>query len=281
MPLKILLSILALCVVAFANDNAPTWTVEQAMSNLQKGNERFVKGKPKVWDSGSAKREHLAAGQAPYACIISCSDSRVPPEQVFDASLGELFVIRVAGNVTPKEVLASADYAVGHLHCPVVLVMGHTKCGAVGAALSESDFPEPLNSLVNEIRPSVEACQSKGYGTDDLYSGVIKENARAGASTLISGSRAIEQAVSEGKCVVLSAVYDIETGKVSWQSQLSAVTTQKPEPESHPVTEAPKAEEPKSDPSHKSVAKTERKDDKPSSEQSQANRKNNGSKYKH
>ena len=279
--LRILVSIIVFCGVVFANDNTPTWTVDQAMTNLQKGNERFVKGKPKVWDSGAAKREHLAAGQTPYACIISCSDSRVPPEQIFDAGLGELFVIRVAGNVTPKEVLASADYAVGHLHCPIVLVMGHTKCGAVGAALSESDFPEPLNTLVNEIRPSVEACQSKGYGTDDLYSGVIKENARNGASTLISGSLAIEQAVSEGACVVLSAVYDIETGKVSWESQLSAVAMQKTDSESHPVTEAPKAEESKPDPSHKSVAKTERKVDKISSEQSQANRKNSGSKYKH
>lgn len=279
--LRILVSIIVVCGVVFANDDALTWTIDQAMTNLQKGNERFVKGKPKVWDSGAAKREHLAAGQTPYACIISCSDSRVPPEQIFDAGLGELFVIRVAGNVTPKEVLASADYAVGHLHCPIVLVMGHTKCGAVGAALSESDFPEPLNTLVNEIRPSVEACQSKGYGTDDLYSGVIKENARNGASTLISGSLAIEQAISEGMCVVLSAVYDIETGKVSWQSQLSAVAMQKTDPESHPVTETPKAEVSKPDPSHKSVAKTERKDDKDSSEQSQANRKNNGSKYKH
>ncbi len=278
---RIFILIFVSCAVAFANDNAPAWTVDQAMTNLQKGNERFVKGKPKVWDSGATKREHLSAGQTPYACIITCSDSRVPPEQIFDAGLGELFVIRVAGNVTPKEVQASADYAVGHLHCPVVLVMGHTKCGAVGAALSESDFPEPLNTLVNEIRPSVEACQSKGYGADDLYSGVIKENARNGASILISGSREIEQAVSDGNCVVLSAVYDIESGAVLWQSQLGAVAMQKAEAESHPVAEAPKAEETKAGDSHKSVAKTEKKDDKSSSEHSEASRKTSGSKYKH
>ncbi|MBK6909428.1 MAG: carbonic anhydrase [bacterium] len=210
-------------LTACAGEHSSAWTAEQALDRLQKGNERFVKGKPKAWNSGTDVREKLAAGQTPYACIISCADSRVPPEQIFDAGLGELFVIRVAGNVTPREVIASADYAVGHLNCPVVIVMGHSKCGAVAAALSESEFDEPLNSLVEEIRPVVEACHDKGYDADDLYEGAIKENARAGASELVAGSRAIEQAVTGGKCVVLSAVYDIESGAVNWQAQYSAV----------------------------------------------------------
>ncbi len=267
--------------VAFASEETQTWTADQAMSKLQKGNERFVKGKPNVWDSGETKREHLAAGQTPYACIITCSDSRVPPEQIFDAGLGELFVIRVAGNVTSKEVVASADYAVGHLHCPVVVVMGHSKCGAVGAALAETDFPEPLNTLVKEIRPNVDACQAKGYGADDLYAGAIKENARAGASTLLAGSLSIEQAVADGKCVVLSSVYDIETGEVSWQSQMGAVVLKQVEPAPAPVAEAPKLAPTESAHKGESVAKTE-KAASSTSEHSQATRKTTGSsKQKH
>lgn len=216
-----------LCVLAmgtaslvFGSGNTSVWTSQSALENLQNGNERFISGKPKVWDSGAAAREKLSTGQSPYACVITCSDSRVPPEEIFDTGLGELFVIRVAGNVTPADVVASADYAVGHLNCPVVVVMGHTRCGAVGAALSESEFAEPLNSLITQIKPHAEACQAKGYAPEEIFAGVVKENARAGAVHLLAGSRAIEQAVMDGKCVVLSAVYDIETGVVDWQSQL-------------------------------------------------------------
>ncbi|MCB1059412.1 MAG: carbonic anhydrase [Calditrichaeota bacterium] len=273
--------LLVFSAAALAGDHAQTCTVDEALSNLRKGNERFVKGKPNVWDSGSAKREHLTAGQTPYACVITCSDSRVPPEQIFDAGLGELFVIRVAGNVASKEVVASADYAVGHLHCPVVIVMGHTNCGAVGAALSDSDFPEPLNTLIEEIRPSVEACESKGYGSENLYAGAIKENARNSAAALLSGSLSIEQAVADGECVVLSAVYDLATGAVQWQSQMGAAKIAQVEPkkEAKPkVTHEPKPAEP----THESVAKTEKKYTDTPADQTQSSRSSKrDSKYKH
>lgn len=253
--LRALIVICAFTLNSIGVEHSAQLTVGQALDKLQGGNQRFVKGKPNVWDSGSAKREKLAAGQSPYACIISCADSRVPPEQVFDASLGELFVIRVAGNVTPREVVASADYAVGHLGCPVVVVMGHTKCGAVAAALADSDFNEPLNSLVDEIRPSVDACHLKGYGSDDLYEGAIKENARAGAAELVAGSRAIEQAISAGTCVVLSAVYDIESGEVKWQTQFSAVNW---EHEGAPASHADETVKPKTLSRTDKVASTKR-----------------------
>lgn len=274
---KFITCLLLLPALAWASDPNSPWTIDQAMENLVRGNERFVKGKPNVWDSGAAKRERLSSGQTPYACVITCSDSRVPPEQIFDSGLGELFVIRVAGNVTPVEVLASADYAVGHLHCPVVVVLGHTKCGAVSAALSESEFSEPLNSLVDEIRPHVESCQTKGYGSDDLFNGVIKENARAGASKLLSGSRTIEQAVSTGQCTVMSAVYDIESGEVSWQSQLGAVAIKRPTREAAP-DEALEVKNPVRSSSYKSVAKTERES---TSKSEEVSRKPSGSKARH
>ncbi|MCB9365934.1 MAG: carbonic anhydrase [Calditrichaeota bacterium] len=213
---------LLFAITAHASDSGPVWTAEKSMRLLRDGNARFVSGKPNRWNSGEKRRQELTGGQTPYACIIACADSRVPPEQIFDCGLGELFVIRVAGNVTPVEVVASADYAVGHLHCPVVVVMGHTRCGAVGAALSDSDFLEPLKSLIGEIEPSVAACESKGYEAEALYDGAIRENARNGAMSLLAGSRAIDEAVAAGECVVLSAVYDIESGEVNWLSQVTA-----------------------------------------------------------
>jgi len=242
------LLVLLLSVAVTANEKAATHTTNQSLAKLRDGNERYVKGQPARWNSGEAKRQELSAGQSPYACIITCADSRVPPEQIFDAGLGELFVIRVAGNVTPPEVIASADYAVGHLHCPVVVVMGHTKCGAVAAALTATELSEPLKTLIDEIRPSVEACENKGYDEESLYAGAIKENARAGASSLLSGSRHIEEAVAEGQCSVLSAVYDIETGRVEWQSQMSSIAWNTPEkhsaPEAHVEHESSTASEP-------------------------------------
>jgi carbonic anhydrase len=257
---NILPILLIVYATAIAGDHSQTWTAEESLTKLRKGNERFINGKPNVWDSGSAKREQLTAGQTPFACVITCSDSRVPPEQIFDTGLGDLFVIRVAGNVASREVIASADYAVGHLHCPVVVVMGHTSCGAVGAALSENEFPEPLNTLVDEIRPAVAACEMKGYDDESLYDGAIKENAWISASALLSGSLSIEDAVAEGNCVVLSAVYDIATGVVNWQSQMGAATVAKAEVKKEVKPQVAVEEEPEK-PKHKSVAKTEKKYD--------------------
>lgn len=262
---KLYLLLLLIATTGLASDRGPAFTVDQSLEKLRNGNKRFVDGKPNRWNSGEKKRQELSSGQTPYACIITCADSRVPPEQIFDASLGELFVIRVAGNVTPPDVIASADYAVGHLNCPVVVVMGHTKCGAVGAALSETNFPEPLNSLVEEIRPSVYACERKGYEGESLYEGAIKENARAGAAALLSGSRDIEDAVASGHCTVLSAVYDIESGIVDWQSQMGNVAWDNPQhqnsvvPGVHKNESSHDAPAPDQQATRKSVSSTKRK----------------------
>lgn len=261
---KLILLVLLLVTTGLASDSGPAFTVEQSLEKLRNGNKRFIDGKPNRWSSGEKKRQELSSGQTPYACVITCSDSRVAPEQIFDAGLGDLFVIRVAGNVTPPDVIASADYAVGHLNCPVVVVMGHTKCGAVGAALSETNFPEPLNSLVEEIRPSVYACERKGYEGESLYEGAIKENARAGAASLLSGSRDIEDAVADGHCTVLSAVYDIETGIVDWQSQMGNVAWDSPKHQASVTpgvhkNESQETPTPEHQATRKSVSSTKRK----------------------
>jgi carbonic anhydrase len=244
---------------AWASGGSSAWSSEDALGRLQSGNERFVEGKPNRWNAGEARREKLSAGQQPYACVITCSDSRVPPELIFDTGLGELFTIRMAGNVVTPEVVASADYAVGHLNCPVVVVMGHSNCGAVGAAMAESEYPEPLNTLIEQIRPSVDACHQKGYYDDDLYEAVIRENARSGAQALLSGSREIEEAVAQGRCVVLSAVYDLSTGEVSWQSQMQAALWSDAKPAAKKSTEIHEEHDTATHSSRQSVGSTKTK----------------------
>src|SRR5205085_10520354 len=120
-------------------------------SLLKEGNGRFAAGKLAVKDVGAQRRATLAKGQHPFAVVLACADSRVPPELVFDQGLGELFVLRVAGNLADPFVLGSIEYAVEHLHTPLIVVLGHENCGAVAAALTKAAFPGNLGTLVKEV----------------------------------------------------------------------------------------------------------------------------------
>ena len=143
------------------------------LSELKAGNERHVKGQYKHPDETIARRQELAKGQSPHAVILTCADSRVPPEIVFDQGLGDLFVIRVAGNVAPDAEVASIEYAVEHLHTPLVVVMGHQSCGAVGAAIAGGEAPGHLPALIDAIKPAVEeARKEKG----DLSANAVRIN---------------------------------------------------------------------------------------------------------
>ncbi|HEY3296108.1 MAG TPA: carbonic anhydrase [bacterium] len=205
-----------------ANEPASAVSREQALSELRNGNSRFVAGTPHAWAAGTAKRELLTKGQHPLACVITCSDSRVSPEILFDQSLGSVFVVRLAGNVVSPEAVGSVEYAVEHLHVPLVVVLGHSSCGAVSAALAEPDMEGPIATLINRIKPSIDAAKQKGFAGDELAGAVITENARHGAEELVHDSRAVDEAVQKGSVTVLSATYDLKTGRVAWQTQLSA-----------------------------------------------------------
>jgi carbonic anhydrase len=192
-------------------DVAPT--AEAVWASLMAGNQRFVAGKLQI-RTLSALRHNLAAGQQPRAIILSCSDSRVGPELVFDQSLGDLFVVRAAGNVAGPVGLGSIEYAVDHFHSPILVVLGHQKCGAVAAACSGDKMPSHnLESIMDKIGPAV--AQAKTYAKpDDLLESAIKENVHQSAKDVLANSEILNEAVKARKLTVIEAEYSWDTGAV-------------------------------------------------------------------
>ncbi|NND72566.1 MAG: carbonic anhydrase [Rhodothermales bacterium] len=196
---------------------------QDALKRLLNGNERFVENKQQiVVKSSSQRREELSDSQSPFAVILTCSDSRLPAEILFDQGLGDLFVVRVAGNVINPEVVGSVEFAVQSLGSNLVLVMGHTKCGAVTAALECTRDPSirlspGLSSIVDRIRPSIERVISSGgsRSDDDILDDGIAENTRVGVELLLQSSEILREKVNAGNLSILGASYSIESGKVS------------------------------------------------------------------
>ncbi len=184
-------------------------TSEQVLSRLQEGNDRFVADKLDGKLQNSARRGELTSAQDPYAIVLSCADSRVVPELAFDTGLGEIFVVRVAGNIANTSSVASIEYAVAHIGSPVIVVLGHESCGAVTAALQGGDNGHNLNHLVSHIVPAI-ASAPDGSSVND----VVKENARLTARELQDRSPIIRKAVEEGKVKVVPAFYNLHSGRV-------------------------------------------------------------------
>ncbi len=176
---------------------------------LREGNGRFVAARPLQRDLAALRKE-LAQGQHPRAIVLTCSDSRVCPEVLFDATLGEVFVVRVAGNVVDPVVLGSIEYAVEHLHAGLIVVLGHEKCGAVAAATSGEKMPSVnLDALVSRIAPARAGLPS---GADALAA--VEANVRRVGRDLLEGSPILAKEVAEGKVRVVLAVYRLESGEV-------------------------------------------------------------------
>jgi len=188
-------------------------SADRVWSILMAGNSRFVAGRPQVRALVSL-RNKLASGQSPEAIILSCSDSRVGPELIFDQSLGDLFVVRTAGNVADAVALGSIEYAADHLHSPLLVVLGHQKCGAVSAACSGEKMPSHnLDAIMDKIGPAV--TQAKTYAkADDLIESAIKENVHQSAKDILGNSEIIRSAVKSGELSVIEAEYELDTGKV-------------------------------------------------------------------
>jgi carbonic anhydrase len=188
-------------------------SADQVWTKLMAGNARFVAGKPQAYPLASL-RQKLASAQSPHVIVLSCSDSRVSPELTFDQSLGDLFVVRTAGNVADPIALGSIEYAVDHFHSPVLVVLGHQKCGAVIAACAGGKMPSPnLEAIMNKIDPAV--AQAKTYAkTDDLVESAIKENVHQSAKDVLANSEIIRNAVKAGKLTVIEAEYQFDSGEV-------------------------------------------------------------------
>jgi len=190
----------------------PTLTAEQAWQCLKDGNERFAADRLEGKNVGSARRKELTAGQHPFAIVLSCADSRVPPEIIFNQGLGNLFVVRVAGNISEPFALGSIDYAVEHLHVPLIVVLGHEKCGAVAAALGEDKPEGNLGKLIAEIHVGDHLPANK----DEALAVGVENNVRFQAKLLTERSEVIREHVKQENLQVVAGVYDLATGKVRW-----------------------------------------------------------------
>ena len=186
-----------------------TLTPDAALKALMDGNQRYVRGQLLSLDEDlSILKANTAEKQEPFAAVLSCADSRVPVEFVFDQSIGQLFVVRVAGNVTTPEVIASLEYGVAVLGTRVIVILGHGNCGAVKAAIEGKPVPGQISTLYAPLRPAVAAA---GGNLD----AAIDANAKIQATLLSEASPVIAGAIKEGKLSVVAARYDIASGKVS------------------------------------------------------------------
>jgi len=199
-------------------------SAEAALARLREGNGRFASNLRSL-DSllSQARRDELVAGQEPFAIILGCSDSRAPAEMVFDQGLGDLFVIRVAGNVVASSQIGSVEFAASRFATRLVVVLGHSQCGAVAATLEELQRPSAtqsrnLQSIVNRVRPAVQALMETELTGDppQLLRAAVRANVRASAHQLRNGSEILEGLIREDGLRIVGAEYSLETGSVDF-----------------------------------------------------------------
>lgn len=192
----------------------------EALQHLREGNERFSSGTSIRPNATLDRVRETSVSQQPFAAVLACSDSRVPVETVFDQGVGDLFVIRVAGNVSGVHECASVEFAVEVLRTPLVVVLGHTRCGAVEAVISGSKLKGLIANLTEPIRTAWAEARADGFGKgpidDATRSEVIRRNVEGSISGLLASSSATARAAESGKVKVIGAIYDIETGRVNW-----------------------------------------------------------------
>lgn len=197
-------------MVLAAEHPAASVSADAALAKLKEGNLRFASSEVSQSKPTAARRAETAQEQHPFAIILGCADSRTAPELIFDQNLGDLFVIRTAGNLVDDHALGSIEYAVAHLGARLVVVLGHQRCGAVKAALESDHAPGHIESLVRDIQPAVKAAKGK---PGDALSATVTENARQVAAQ-IKAKAALGDLAKEVR--IVSAVYDLDTGKIDW-----------------------------------------------------------------
>jgi carbonic anhydrase len=206
-----------------AESTAPGTTAanaDQVLAQLIAGNQRFVKGELKTPRRTPDDFRAVATSQYPVAVIVACADSRVAPELLFDMGVGDLFVVRVAGNVVDGAgvtVKGSIEYAIAELQAPLIVVLGHTNCGAVKSAVTHIDekdsLPGAINGLVELIKPAVSKAQGE---PGDIYDNVTRENVSMGVEKLKSLQPILAPRVNAGSVRIVGGIYDLHTGKVEW-----------------------------------------------------------------
>jgi carbonic anhydrase len=195
---------------------APPYTADEALARLRTGNDRFVRGEARFPTVQKEILADLARAQHPYATILGCSDSRVPPELIFDAGFGELFIVRVAGNIISPEVMGTLQYAGTHLHTPLFVVLGHVNCGAVAAALAAlkngTREPTRIALLLDCILPGLRELSSDD-APEDRMRAAVEANVRWSMHQLLETPE-VRKRAEEGLMQLVGAVYELETGRV-------------------------------------------------------------------
>ena len=211
-----LLAIGALSIVTtravLAAVHAPTMSAEDALKLMLEGNQRFVAGKLEHPNQTPARRAEVGKGQHPFASVLACSDSRTPPEIIFDRGLGDIFTVRVAGNVADQVVIESLDYSVKHLGVRLVMVLGHRRCGAVIAAVAghEGTADEDVGPMLRELRPAVAASKSM---PGDPVENAVRANVQLVIKNL-AGSEELTAMVKSGELKIVGGIYDLDTGTI-------------------------------------------------------------------
>jgi carbonic anhydrase len=194
-----------------------TLTSDKALRLLKEGNDQFRMDAPYRAAQGRERRIELARGQAPFCVLVGCSDSRVPPELLFGRGLGELFIIRNAGNTVDTAALGSIEYGVGVLGCPLIVVLGHEGCGAVAAAVDVVDrnatFPGVIGEMIQPIIPAVLAARNQ---PGELLDNAVRMNARRVAARLKTQSTVLQEALRQDRLKIVAARYDFDDGDVDW-----------------------------------------------------------------
>lgn len=225
-PVLTLTALLALaCTAALALNAGPGVTADQALDALKQGNTRYVSGAVARPDQGKWRREETAKnGQKPFVTVLSCSDSRVPVEILFDRGVGDIFSVRIAGNVAEDGGVGTIEYGVDHLGTPLLVVLGHTKCGAVTATCQKAEVHGKLPVLVSKIQPAVEkaAVAKPDLSGGDFVQAAIEANVWQAADDIMAASPMLAEKVKAGQLKVMGAMYDIASGQVSWLGQWPA-----------------------------------------------------------
>jgi carbonic anhydrase len=206
-------------VSLYASVTGPGISADEALKKLKDGNLRFAGGVSRHAGTDKARRTETFKGQKPYVTVLGCSDSRHSIELIFDAGIGEIFVIRVAGNVADTDEIGSIEYGVDHLQTPVLLVMGHTKCGAVTAVATGDEVHGHIPPLVDNIVKPVDAARKKlgkDASKEDIVNEAIKENIYQSISDILTRSELVAKRVKSGDVKVVAALYHLDSGKIDW-----------------------------------------------------------------
>ena len=209
----------ALATPALATSANPGISADEAMRVLKAGNARYVEGKLQHPHQDRARRALTAAqGQHPLATVLTCSDSRVPAEIIFDQGIGDIFVVRVAGNVAATDEIGSIEYAVDVRAVPLVVVLGHTQCGAVGAVLDNSKLPPNIAKLVAPIKPAADKAREDNpeAAKEVLLKAAITDNVWQAIDDMLRQSPIIREKVRDNQVQVVGALYDLDSGQVQW-----------------------------------------------------------------